>query len=250
MPLSPAWARGPALLVLPSRTLAAECRGRWTGSCVPSASAFANAPTLIRVDAGARSGLPQCSESAAATALAATAPGGPHAASARRPVAGCCGQSHCCHSQAAAAAFLHARPASEPECARAAERHHRDVADQRHLSSIKRVHSLGNKVGHVITLATEPAPSGSICQWWFKCHSFLTCVCCISGSAVAKVRAWYHWLRKTGPSPLRLATRHTLPRVTGSSHVGADPEIYCSMPPRVTEHWSKRGPRRRWQACH
>jgi hypothetical protein len=35
------------------------------------------------------------------------------------------------------------------------------VADQRHLSSIKRVHSLGNKVGHVITLATEPAPSGS-----------------------------------------------------------------------------------------
>jgi hypothetical protein len=85
LPLSPAWARGPALLVLPSRTLAAECRGRWTGSCVPSTSAFANAPTLIRVDAGARSGLPQCPESAAATALAATVTGsdsppggGPH----------------------------------------------------------------------------------------------------------------------------------------------------------------------------
>ena len=130
LPLSPAWARGPALLVLPSRTalpsrtLAAECRGRWTGSCVPSTSAFAHAPTLIRVDAGARS------QWAAAvlrirvgsrhgTGTAATAPGRAreHGGPPRvQVVAGNATAVSARHSRAAAAAFLRAQLASEREC--------------------------------------------------------------------------------------------------------------------------------------
>ena len=48
----------PALLVLPSRTLGAECRRRWSGRALRAEhTLLSHAPTLIRVDAGARSGL-------------------------------------------------------------------------------------------------------------------------------------------------------------------------------------------------